>query len=180
MPFLYAYLTCNTIVGWCFTSIFLTCSWFLQDVKYPIPILFESGKDVPKFSNLKNLDVTLSFYKHNLEHVIKMIHNCPLLKSLRLVHEVRNSLFFYFCNLIHLECHYICYDENNCFVAWSNLKYAIYDLSRLSWAHILVLCRINPFLSNFFLFLLAALARAVVGVELLFIVWGATRIYLRG
>ncbi|XP_078182070.1 putative F-box/FBD/LRR-repeat protein At4g13965 isoform X2 [Carex rostrata] len=66
------------------------------DKEPPIPILLESGKDVPKFSNLKHLDMTLCFHEHNLAAVIMMLHNCPILKSLKLVHEVHNPFFSFF------------------------------------------------------------------------------------
>ncbi|XP_078182068.1 putative F-box/LRR-repeat protein At4g00320 isoform X2 [Carex rostrata] len=56
--------------------------------EHPIPILLESRKDVPKFSNLKHLDMTLCFHEHNLAAVIMMLHICPLLESLKLVHEI--------------------------------------------------------------------------------------------
>ncbi|XP_078169194.1 F-box/FBD/LRR-repeat protein At5g53840-like [Carex rostrata] len=59
-----------------------------RDVKDPIPILLEYGKDVPKFSNLKHLDVTLCFHEHNFEAVLRMLHNCPVLESLKLFHEI--------------------------------------------------------------------------------------------
>ncbi|XP_078182353.1 uncharacterized protein LOC144575956 [Carex rostrata] len=55
--------------------------------EYPIPILLELGKDVPKFSNLKYLDVILCFPERNLAAIIMMLHNCPILKSLKLVKE---------------------------------------------------------------------------------------------
>ncbi|XP_078180701.1 F-box/FBD/LRR-repeat protein At5g22700-like isoform X2 [Carex rostrata] len=89
----------------------------IKESPYAIPILLESEKDVPKFSNLKHLDVTLCFHEHNLAAFIMMLHNCPVLKSLKLVHENRkrkdwgsklprnadgNYRYAYFRNL-HLE-----------------------------------------------------------------------------
>ncbi|XP_078150180.1 F-box/FBD/LRR-repeat protein At5g56420-like [Carex rostrata] len=56
--------------------------------KYPIPILLKSGRDVPNFLKLKQLDVILCFHEHNFQAVTTMIHNCPVLKSLKLVHEI--------------------------------------------------------------------------------------------
>ncbi|XP_078161780.1 uncharacterized protein LOC144557123 [Carex rostrata] len=55
---------------------------------YPIPILSKIGKDVQHFSNLKHLDVTLCFHEYNLEVVTTMLHNCPVLESIKLIHEV--------------------------------------------------------------------------------------------
>ncbi|XP_078169166.1 uncharacterized protein LOC144563544 [Carex rostrata] len=60
-----------------------------RHVKYPIPILMEPEKDVPKLSNLKHLDVTLCFHNRNFEAIIRMLHNCPVLESLKLFHEKR-------------------------------------------------------------------------------------------
>ncbi|KAJ4812880.1 F-box family protein [Rhynchospora pubera] len=51
-----------------------------QDEKHPIPFLFEPGKDVPNFHNLKHLDVHLCMHEHNFEAVIIMLHNCPNLE----------------------------------------------------------------------------------------------------
>ena len=70
---------------------------FLQPENYPIPILSKIGKDVQHFSNLKHLDVTLCFHEYNLEVVTTMLHNCPVLESIMLIHEVHN--LFYFCKL---------------------------------------------------------------------------------
>ncbi|KAF3329471.1 F-box/FBD/LRR-repeat protein [Carex littledalei] len=56
--------------------------------KYPIPTLMEPGKDVPNFLKLQQLDVTLCFHEHNFEAVTRMLHNSPVLKSLKLVHEI--------------------------------------------------------------------------------------------
>ncbi|XP_078181538.1 FBD-associated F-box protein At5g60610-like [Carex rostrata] len=56
--------------------------------KYPIPTLLEPGKDVPNFLKLQQLDVTLCFHEHNFEAVTRILHNSPVLKSLKLVHEI--------------------------------------------------------------------------------------------
>ncbi|XP_078182305.1 FBD-associated F-box protein At5g38590-like isoform X2 [Carex rostrata] len=64
------------------------------DGKYPTPILLESIKNVPKFPKLEHLDLTLCFHKHNLEAVNTMLHNCPALKSLKLVHKVSSYIRF--------------------------------------------------------------------------------------
>ncbi|XP_078150457.1 uncharacterized protein LOC144545772 isoform X2 [Carex rostrata] len=55
--------------------------------RYPIPILSELEKHVPHFSNLKHLDLILCFHKWNIEAVTTILHNCPVLESLKLVHE---------------------------------------------------------------------------------------------
>ncbi|KAF3322496.1 F-box/LRR-repeat protein [Carex littledalei] len=61
-----------------------------EDEKNLITILLESIKDVPEFPKLEHMDLTLNFQEHNLEAVSTMLHNCPALKSLKLVHEVPN------------------------------------------------------------------------------------------
>ncbi|XP_078153313.1 putative F-box/FBD/LRR-repeat protein At4g13965 isoform X2 [Carex rostrata] len=69
------------------------------DKEYPVPVLLESGKDVPNFSKLKHLDLILCFHEHNFEAVTRMLYNCPILKSLKLVHEAMvgiELLFIYF------------------------------------------------------------------------------------
>ncbi|KAJ4813098.1 F-box family protein [Rhynchospora pubera] len=57
------------------------------DEKDPIHILLEPGKDVPNFPNLKHLYVRLCFHNHNFEDIIMMLHNCPVLESLKLDHK---------------------------------------------------------------------------------------------
>ncbi|KAJ3704015.1 hypothetical protein LUZ61_007720 [Rhynchospora tenuis] len=57
-------------------------------VKYPEPILLQPGKDLLKFPNLKHLDVVLCFHEHNFEAIIMMLHNCPVLESVKLVHKI--------------------------------------------------------------------------------------------
>ncbi|XP_078150458.1 uncharacterized protein LOC144545772 isoform X3 [Carex rostrata] len=59
--------------------------------RYPIPILSELEKHVPHFSNLKHLDLILCFHKWNIEAVTTILHNCPVLESLKLVHEERQG-----------------------------------------------------------------------------------------
>ncbi|KAJ1688790.1 hypothetical protein LUZ63_012945 [Rhynchospora breviuscula] len=58
-----------------------------EDEMVPFTILLEPGKDPPKFPNLKNLDVTMCCHKHNFEAVVAVLHHCPALESLKLVHE---------------------------------------------------------------------------------------------
>ncbi|KAJ3684183.1 hypothetical protein LUZ61_013347 [Rhynchospora tenuis] len=60
------------------------------DEKNPIPsfILLKPGNDMPIFSNLKHLDLGLCFHEHNIEAVVLMLHKCPLLESVKLVHEI--------------------------------------------------------------------------------------------
>ncbi|KAJ1701255.1 hypothetical protein LUZ63_001034 [Rhynchospora breviuscula] len=60
----------------------------LWSEKHLVPILLEPGKDVPNFHNLKRLDVHLCIHEHSFEAVIIMLHNCPNLESLKLVHEI--------------------------------------------------------------------------------------------
>ncbi|KAJ3684170.1 hypothetical protein LUZ61_013334 [Rhynchospora tenuis] len=58
-----------------------------EDEMVPFTILLEPGKDPPNFPNLKNLDVTMCCHKHNFEAVVAVLHHCPALESLKLVHE---------------------------------------------------------------------------------------------
>ncbi|XP_078182388.1 F-box/FBD/LRR-repeat protein At1g51370-like [Carex rostrata] len=93
-------------------------------MKHPIPILLESGKDVPHFHNLKHFDATLSFHEHNLVAVIKMLHNCPILKSLKLVHEVPEltGLILTKRSMKHWASKLPCNsDGNNCYAYYRNL-----------------------------------------------------------
>ncbi|KAJ4786890.1 F-box/RNI-like/FBD-like domains-containing protein [Rhynchospora pubera] len=58
-----------------------------EDEMVPFTILLEPGKDPPNFPNLKSLDVTMCCHKHNFEAVVAVLHHCPALESLKLVHE---------------------------------------------------------------------------------------------
>ncbi|KAJ4779987.1 F-box/RNI-like/FBD-like domains-containing protein [Rhynchospora pubera] len=59
-----------------------------QHMQYPVPILLEPGETMPKFPNLKHLDVGLCFHLHNFDAIVMMLHNCPSLELLNLVHEI--------------------------------------------------------------------------------------------
>ncbi|KAJ1688802.1 hypothetical protein LUZ63_012957 [Rhynchospora breviuscula] len=61
--------------------------------KNPIPsfILLKPGNNMPNFPNLKHLGVGRCFHEHDIEAVIMMLHECPVLESVKLVHEVRKS-----------------------------------------------------------------------------------------
>ncbi|KAJ3684176.1 hypothetical protein LUZ61_013340 [Rhynchospora tenuis] len=54
---------------------------------YPFSVLLEPGEDMLNFPTLKRLDVSLCFHKHNIRAIIMMLHNCPALESVKLVHE---------------------------------------------------------------------------------------------
>ncbi|KAJ3684167.1 hypothetical protein LUZ61_013331 [Rhynchospora tenuis] len=53
----------------------------------PFSILLEPGKEPTKFPNLKHLEVTMCFHKHNFEDIVTLIHHSPALESLKLVHK---------------------------------------------------------------------------------------------
>ncbi|XP_078180699.1 putative F-box protein At3g44060 [Carex rostrata] len=59
-----------------------------EDEMFPFPILLQPGKDPPKFSNLKHLDVTMCFHEHNFGAVVTLLHHSSALESLKLVHEI--------------------------------------------------------------------------------------------
>ncbi|KAJ3684163.1 hypothetical protein LUZ61_013327 [Rhynchospora tenuis] len=59
---------------------------------YPFPILLEEGKDPPKFSNLKHLEVTMCFHEHNFEAIVSLLHHSPALESVKLVHKAPFSM----------------------------------------------------------------------------------------
>ncbi|KAJ1699266.1 hypothetical protein LUZ63_007778 [Rhynchospora breviuscula] len=55
-----------------------------------VPVCLGTRKRMPKFSNLKRLDVGLCFHEYNIRAVIMMLHNCPALESLNLkFYEIR-------------------------------------------------------------------------------------------
>ncbi|KAJ1688689.1 hypothetical protein LUZ63_012844 [Rhynchospora breviuscula] len=57
-------------------------------VQHPVPILLEPGKNMPNFPNLKRLDMGLCFHEHHFAAIVNMLHNCPALELLKLVHEI--------------------------------------------------------------------------------------------
>ncbi|KAJ1688795.1 hypothetical protein LUZ63_012950 [Rhynchospora breviuscula] len=54
---------------------------------YPFSVLLEPGEDMLNFPTLKRLDVSLCFHKHNIGAIIMILHNCPALESVKLVHQ---------------------------------------------------------------------------------------------
>ncbi|KAJ4779992.1 F-box family protein [Rhynchospora pubera] len=58
--------------------------------KNPIPsfISLKPGNNMPIFPNLKHLGVGRCFHEHDIEALIMMLHKCPVLESVMLVHEV--------------------------------------------------------------------------------------------
>ncbi|KAJ3691895.1 hypothetical protein LUZ61_000012 [Rhynchospora tenuis] len=72
-------------------SLDISEGWMEKD---PFPVLLEPGKDVPDFRNLKHLDVSMCFHKHNLKSIVALLHHSPALESLKLVHEAPKSYAF--------------------------------------------------------------------------------------
>ncbi|KAJ4784031.1 F-box/FBD/LRR protein [Rhynchospora pubera] len=72
-------------------SLDISESWEEKD---PFPVLLEPGKDVPDFPNLKLLDASMCFHKHNLKSIVALLHHSPDLESLKLVHEAPPSFTF--------------------------------------------------------------------------------------
>ncbi|KAJ4772070.1 F-box/FBD/LRR protein [Rhynchospora pubera] len=60
----------------------------VEIVKYPEPILLQAGKYMPNFPNLKHLDVGLFLHERNLEAIVMIFNNCPVLESLKLIHKI--------------------------------------------------------------------------------------------
>ncbi|KAJ3684172.1 hypothetical protein LUZ61_013336 [Rhynchospora tenuis] len=54
----------------------------------PSSILWEPEKRMPNYPNLKNLNVSLCFHELNFQAVLIMLHKCPALESLKLIHEI--------------------------------------------------------------------------------------------
>jgi hypothetical protein len=65
---------------------------------YLFPILWDEDEEPPNFVNLKQLDVSMCFHEYNLEAVISMLYHCPVLESVRLIHEVHKLANFRFFN----------------------------------------------------------------------------------
>ncbi|KAJ3707231.1 hypothetical protein LUZ61_010936 [Rhynchospora tenuis] len=72
----------------------LNSSSLRKDETYPFPFFLKPSKDLPNFPDLKHLNATMCFHRYNFKAIATLLHQCPALESIMLVHKVplSNSL----------------------------------------------------------------------------------------